>query len=56
VRGHVNQGRAPPARKLLLQGNHEALTGFTDDEVEQLVKLLTKLISNLHRMMNAKTA
>src|ERR1700727_841087 len=49
------QTRLPDACKVLLQGNHDVLSGFTDDEVGQLVTLLTKLISNLDRVANAET-
>ncbi len=42
--------RLPDACSVLLDGNREALSGFTDDESEQLISLLTRLISNLDRI------
>jgi MarR family transcriptional regulator for hemolysin len=36
-----------PVRTILTQGNQEALVGFNDSEVEQLVTLLHRLISNI---------
>ena len=36
----------------LLQGNREALEGFTAAETQQLVGLLTRLIANLDRLAN----
>lgn len=39
--------RLPAAVATLLQGNREALDGFTDAEVETLVNLLLRLIANL---------
>jgi MarR family transcriptional regulator, transcriptional regulator for hemolysin len=40
----------PDAVAVLLQGNREALFGFTDEEAAQLVVLLTRLIANLDRV------
>ncbi|WP_410001507.1 hypothetical protein [Rhizobium leguminosarum] len=37
----------PEAIAALFLGNHEALTGFTDAEAEQLVDLRKRLIENL---------
>ena len=45
--------RLPEALDVLLQGNSEALVGFTDDEKAQLVSLLTRLIANLDSIANA---
>jgi MarR family transcriptional regulator, transcriptional regulator for hemolysin len=42
--------RMPDAIAVLLQGNREALDGFTDDEVGQFVALLARLIANLDRV------
>jgi MarR family transcriptional regulator for hemolysin len=42
--------RMPGAVATLLQGNREALEGFTDAESAQLVALLTRLIANLDRV------
>jgi DNA-binding MarR family transcriptional regulator len=52
----IAQTRLPDACVTLLEGNREALSGFTDAEAEQLVALLTRLIANLDRMGNAETA
>ena len=41
--------RLPEARKIVMQGNAEALAGFSSEEVEQLTKLLNKLNNNLHK-------
>lgn len=40
----------PDACKALFAGNREALSGFTKEEQQQLVTLLTRLIGNLDRM------
>lgn len=42
--------RLPNACSVLFDGNREALSGFTDEESEQLTSLLTRLISNLDRI------
>ena len=47
--------RLPDACAVLLDGNREALAGFTDEEGEQLASLLTRLISNLDRIASAGT-
>jgi MarR family transcriptional regulator, transcriptional regulator for hemolysin len=39
------EARLPSAVAALLQGNREALGGFTDEEAAQLVALLTRLIA-----------
>ena len=44
------KGRLPDAIAVLLQGNHEALRGFTDEEAGLLVTLLTRLIANLDQI------
>ncbi len=46
--------RLPDACAVLLQGNHEVLSGFTDEETVQLVVLLTRLIANLDRVASAE--
>ena len=46
----VARARLPDAVAALLQGNREALDGFTDEEAAQLVALLTRLIANLDRI------
>ena len=45
--------RLPDACAVLLDGNREALAGFTDEEGEQLTSLLTRLISNLDHIASA---
>ena len=47
------EARLPEALDVLLQGNSEALAGFTEEEQAQLVSLLTRLIANLDRIANA---
>jgi MarR family transcriptional regulator for hemolysin len=47
------QARLPDAIAVLLQGNQEALRGFTDEEADLLVGLLTRLIANLDRIAGA---
>ena len=42
--------RLPEACAVLLEGNREVLSGFTDEETAQLVALLTRLIVNLDRV------
>jgi MarR family transcriptional regulator, transcriptional regulator for hemolysin len=44
----------PQACAVLLQGNREVLSDFTDKEVAQLTALLTRLITNLDRVVNAE--
>lgn len=46
--------RLPDACAVLFQGNREALNGFTDEESNQLVSLLTRLIANLDRATSAE--
>ena len=51
------QGRrsAPAGRGCsLLQGNHEVLRDFTDEEARLLVALLTRLIANLDRVASVE--
>lgn len=43
----------PKAIATLFQGNREALDGFTSQETEQLVGLLTRLIANLDKIASA---
>ena len=42
--------RLPNACAVLLDGNREALSGFTDEEGEQFTSFLTRLIANLERI------
>lgn len=44
------QARLPEAIAALFQGNRDALAGFADEEVVQLVGLLDRLIENLDRL------
>lgn len=50
------QARLPDAIATLLRGNEEVLHGFTDEETEVLVTLLTRLIANLDRVASAETS
>jgi MarR family transcriptional regulator, transcriptional regulator for hemolysin len=36
-----------PARAIMARGNREALAGFTEDEIKQLVAMLHRLIANV---------
>jgi MarR family transcriptional regulator, transcriptional regulator for hemolysin len=45
--------RLPEACAVLFQGNFEVLSDFTDEEAAQLIALLTRLIANLDRVINA---
>jgi DNA-binding MarR family transcriptional regulator len=44
------RARLPEATSVILEGNAQALDGFTDAESAQLEALLTRLIANLDRM------
>src|SRR5664279_5473842 len=48
--------RLPQACAVLLEGNCEVLSGFTDEEAAQLVSLLTRLIANLDRVASTRGA
>lgn len=48
--------RMPEAINILLQGNSEAMAGFTPAEKQQLTDLLVRLISNLENMVNGEVA
>lgn len=48
------QKRMPEAITTLLQGNNEAMTGFTAVEKRQLTDLLVRLINNLENITNAE--
>jgi MarR family transcriptional regulator for hemolysin len=50
------EARLPDAVAVLLQGNHEALRDFTDEEARLLVALLTRLIANLDQIASVDTA
>jgi MarR family transcriptional regulator for hemolysin len=46
----VAEARLPNAIAILLQGNHEVLRDFTDEEAALFVDLLTRLIASLDRV------
>jgi DNA-binding MarR family transcriptional regulator len=50
----VAEARLPDAVATLLQGNREALHGFTDEEARLLIALLTRVIANLDRIASAE--
>ena len=50
----IARARMPGAIRALLDGNREALAGFTDEEAAQFVALLTRLIANLDRITTAE--
>lgn len=50
------RARLPKARDVLLDGNREALSGFTDEEAAQLLDLLARLIANLDRLASAEAS
>ncbi len=52
----VAQRRLPDAVAALIEGNREALSGFTDEEAAQFVALLTRVIANLDRIANAEAS
>lgn len=52
----VAQARLPEARNALLEGNRDALGGFTDEEATQFVALLTRLIANLDRLADPEAS
>ena len=50
----VAETRLPNAVAALLQGNRDALRGFSDEEAAQLVALLNRLIANLDALAGAE--
>jgi DNA-binding MarR family transcriptional regulator len=52
----VAQARLPDACRALLEGNREALSGFSNEEAEQLVGLLKRLIANLDQLTTGEAA
>ncbi len=46
----VAEARLPDAVQVLLRGNQEALSDFTDEEARLLIALLTRLIANLDQL------
>ena len=49
------EARLPEALGVLMDGNAEALDGFTEAEAGQLVHLLQRLIANLDQLATAET-
>jgi len=47
------QARLPDAIAVLLAGNQDALSGFSDKEATQFVELLKRLITNLDHLASA---
>jgi MarR family transcriptional regulator, transcriptional regulator for hemolysin len=52
----VAEARLPDAVAILLQGNHEALRDFTEEETGLLIDLLTRLIANLDRIASVQAS
>ncbi len=50
------KARLPDAVAVLIQGNHEVLRDFTDEEAGLLVALLRLLIANLDRVVGAEAS
>ena len=48
--------RLPDAIAVLIQGNRDALEGFTEAEAEQFVELLDRLLANLSRLTAVRPA
>ncbi|WP_182084786.1 MarR family winged helix-turn-helix transcriptional regulator [Aureimonas sp. ME7] len=48
--------RLPEAVAVLFRGNRDALNGFTQGEAEQFVALLTRLLANLDRLTDDRSA
>ena len=48
----IARARLPQACAVLFQGNREVLSDFTAEEAAQLIALLTRLITNLDRVIN----
>ena len=51
----IARTRLPDAYAALFQGNSEALTGFTEEEVSQFAAMLTRLIANLDQIAGAES-
>jgi MarR family transcriptional regulator for hemolysin len=49
----IAHARLPEACAVLFQGNREVLSDFTAEESAQLITLVTRLITNLDRVINA---
>ena len=52
----IAHARLPEACAVLFQGNREVLSDFTDEEAARLIALLTRLITNLDRVVDADVA
>ena len=50
------QARLPEACAVLFQGNREVLSDFTDKEAAQLIAMLTRLITNLDRVLQKSSS
>jgi len=50
------QARLPDAIAVLLRGNQDALSGFSDEEATQFVGMIKRLIGNLDRLAGAEAA
>ena len=50
------RARMPEAVAVLLQGNGDALQGFTDGEATAFIALLTRVIANLDRIAGAEAS
>lgn len=46
--------RLPEAVATLFQGNRDAMAGFSDEEIAQLIALLERLITNLDRLTSGQ--
>ncbi|MBP2551808.1 DNA-binding MarR family transcriptional regulator [Neorhizobium galegae] len=46
--------RLPQASATLFQGNREAMAGFSNEEQQKLVELLSRLIANLDQLSDAE--
>lgn len=51
----IARARLPEAVTVLLEGNKEALSGFTAEETTVLVTLLSRLIANLDHIASSRT-
>ena len=49
----IAHARLPEGCAVLFQGNRDVLSDFTDEEAAQLIALLTRLITNLDRVISA---
>ncbi|MBU1288613.1 MAG: MarR family transcriptional regulator [Alphaproteobacteria bacterium] len=50
------EARLPDAVAVLMQGNDDVLRGFTEEEADLLITLLTRLIANLDRVASAEAS